>query len=311
MTTHALHFAAAIARGDRATKRCLAAALDLHTLTIDSLTDAGIARYDALPLIQHLTQAGEVENGQWREDARNGYRQLLTPNPSSLQARDADERPRERALNQGIDALSDSELLALILRTGSGNEDVLSLARRLLREHDGLLGLANADIELLMAGHGVGPAKAAELSAAFELGRRLATAARGERPVLRDPEAVMDYCGPLMSALPHEEFWCLPLDPRSRLIGRPRTISQGDVDGTDAGPRAFFRSCLQCGATSAIALHNHPTGDPSPSQADRHVTKALAAAGKLLDIELVDHLIIGDGGRYTSLRRTNPSLFAS
>jgi len=109
--------------------------------------------------------------------------------------------------------------------------------------------------------------------------------------------------------LDHERFWCLPLDPRSGLIGEPRQISQGDIDGTDAGPRAFFRAALTAGAASCIAVHNHPTGDPAASPADLAVTTRLVAAGRTLDVRLVDHLIIGDQGRFVSIRRNHPECF--
>ncbi len=101
----------------------------------------------------------------------------------------------------------------------------------------------------------------------------------------------------------------MPLDPHSRLIGEPRMVSRGDVDGTDASPRALFRIALSVGATSCIAVHNHPTGDPTPSAADRAVTLRLVAAGRTVDLPLVDHVIVGDGGRCASLRTQEPSLF--
>ena len=109
--------------------------------------------------------------------------------------------------------------------------------------------------------------------------------------------------------LQHEELYCLPLDPQSRLIGVPRRVSAGDVDGTDAGPRAFMRLALSAGATSCIAVHNHPTGDPTPSAADIAVTRRLAAAGRSIDVPLVDHVVLGDGGRFISLRQEEPGVF--
>ena len=105
-----------------------------------------------------------------------------------------------------------------------------------------------------------------------------------------------------------DRLWCLPLDRQSRLIGAPRVVSKGDVDGTDAGPRAFFRAALTAGAVSAIAVHNHPSGDPSPSAADREVTRRLVQAGRTVDVALVDHLVLGLGA-YVSLRRDAGELF--
>ncbi|MBA3709610.1 MAG: hypothetical protein H0W83_12420, partial [Planctomycetes bacterium] len=150
---------------------------------------------------------------------------------------------------------------------------------------------------------------AAELAAAFEIARRLSLADLRDRPVLKTPEAVADLLAPLAASLAHEELWCLPLDSQSRLIGRPRVVSKGDVDGTDAGPRAFFRIAIAAGATTCIAVHNHPGGDPTPSAADRSATTRLAAAGRTVDVPLVDHVVMGTGGRFTSLRRSAPDCF--
>jgi DNA repair protein RadC len=156
----------------------------------------------------------------------------------------------------------------------------------------------------------MGPAKAAEIAAAFEIGRRLAQSKRRTRPSLRTPEDVAELLSADLVGLRHEELWCLPLDVHSRLIGEPRVISKGDIDGTDAGPRAFFRQALAAGAASCIAVHNHPTGDATPSAADRAATSKLVAAGRAIGVALVDHFIIGDGGRVTSLRRVEPRLFS-
>ena len=138
----------------------------------------------------------------------------------------------------------------------------------------------------------------------------LASKPRRERPPLTEPQYVAQLLAAEMTPLGHEEFWCLPLDARCRLIGEPRRVSRGDVDGTDAGPRNFFRIALKAGAVQAIAAHNHPTGNPGPSAADIAVTKNLRQAGKTIDCELVDHLIIGDNERFYSFRRSQPQLFS-
>ena len=290
------------------TRRFLHAALPLERLALDALTAAGVPHYDGAEFLRRLESAGELAAGAWVAEARTAYLALLDP-PRRLDRLPEQERPREKALRSGIETLGDDELLALLLRTGGGNEGVLEFARRLLTEHDGLPGLAGLDVGELCAAHGLGPAKAAEIAAAFELGRRLRLARRRERPSLRTPEEVVAVLGPDLCALRHEELWCLPLDPHSRLIGEPRQVSRGDVDGTDAGPRAFFRLALAAGATSCIAVHNHPSGDATPSAADRAVTQRLVAAGRTIDLALVDHVVIGDGGRFTSLRRADPGLF--
>ncbi len=279
--------------------------------SIDDLVEAGIAHYHVTFLLRRLEQSQEIGVHGWDEFSRAAYIDLLQRKNTSIREIDrlpTEEKPRERALERGISALGDSELIALILRTG-GEEGVLALARRLLSEYNGLIGIASCDIEALLRSHGLGPAKATELAAAFEIGRRLAKAGRGKRPVLDSPEAVFDLLGPEMAPLKHEELFLLPLDTRSRLIGSPLDVTKGDIDGTDAGPRVVFRNALQAGARSCIVVHNHPTGDPSPSADDIAVTKRLIAAGKLIDVSLNDHIIIGDTARYTSLRRTYPHLW--
>jgi DNA repair protein RadC len=292
-------------------RRFLEAAVVCDAPTTESLVAAGVPHYEAAHFCRRLQAAGELVAGVWDMAARDGYRQLLAPvteQPNKLERLHDSDRPREKAIHSGIQSLSDTELLALLLRTG-GEEGVLEFADRLLQEHDGLLGLSRCEIERLLKSRGIGPAKATELAAAFELANRVATATRRrERPKLTTPESAVEHLRELV-LLDHERFWCLPLDPRSGLIGEPRQISQGDVDGTDAGPRAFFRAALSAGATSCIAVHNHPTGDPSASPADLAVTTRLVAAGRTLDVKLVDHLIIGDQGRFVSIRRTYPECF--
>jgi DNA repair protein RadC len=226
-----------------------------------------------------------------------------------LRQRPPAQRPREKAAASGVHTLADDELVALLLRTGTRSEDVLGLAGRLLREHDGLVGLARRQACELSSVAGLGPAKAAELAAAFELGRRLSRASLRERPSMRQPLTVVRLLAPLMGSLPHEELWCLALDSLSRLIGEPRMVTRGDVDGTDAGPRAFFRCALSVGATSCVAVHNHPSGDPTPSAADRLITERLVQAGRVVDVPLVDHIVLGSAGCWVSLRALHPVAF--
>lgn len=298
-------------------RRFLTAAVATDAPAMEALVAAGVPHYDATEFLRRLQQHGEVREGVWVGEAREGYRALLDGRTSPLPGVPAkrldrlpeQDRPREKALRSGIDSLSDAELLAVLLRTGAGDEGVLEFAQRLLDDHDGLVGLAGQEVAQLCEARGLGPAKAAELAAAFEVGRRLRQAGRRHRQPLRTPEEVLAAIGSDMVALPHEELWCLPLDRQSRLVGEPRQVSRGDVDGTDAGPRAFFRLALQAGATSCIAVHNHPSGDATPSAADRAVTVRLVAAGRTVDVPLVDHLIVGDAGRFTSLRRDDPGLF--
>jgi DNA repair protein RadC len=220
--------------------------------------------------------------------------QVPMPRPESV---------RERATRLGPSLISDRDLLTVLLGRQEG-----AVLLQLLDRADGLIGLARMEMPSLRQ-LGLTLQEALRIQAAFELSRRLSQARRRDRLSLTTPEAVVAVLGASMAGLPHEELWCLPLDPKSRLIGEPRVVSKGDVDGTDAGPRAFYRLALTAGATSAIAVHNHPGGDPNPSQADLAATRRLCQAGRIVDIGLVDHVVVGDGGRFASLRRESPGLF--
>ncbi len=304
------------------TRRFLRAALGAEPVTLASLLAAQVPHYDAVDYLRRLETAGELRAGAWVNEAREGYSLLLSDRPTTpvialpeppvsraLERLAEGERPREKALRSGIDALDDAELLALLLRTGPGEEGVLAFAQRLLHEHGGLVELARLDVSQLTEAHGLGPAKAAEMAAAFELGRRLSHAALRARPIIKTPEDVVALLTPMMVGLMHEELWCLPLDSRDRLIGLPRVVSRGDVDGTDGGPRAFFRAAISAGAVAALAVHNHPTGNPNPSRADLDITRRLVLAGRTVDIFLSDHLVLFGEGGFTSLRRVDPDLF--
>lgn len=311
----ALSLDAALRERPGPVQRFLRAALELDPPVISTLVHAGVPHWDATALLCRLAEAGEIGPGGWDDGVRAAYRGVLAgaQPPTSAIARLPDsERPREKALERGVDALGDAELLALLLRTGTAGEGVLELAQRLLAEHGGLAGLARIQADALAGLDGLGPAKATELAAAFVLGARAAAGAV-DRPRLRTPEEVHAFVNAVLSPailrLPHEELWCLALDPQLRLIGQPRVVTRGDVDGTDAGPRAFLRIALAAGATQMIAVHNHPSGDPAPSVADRAVTRRLVEAGRAVDLPLRDHLIIGSGGRYTSLAMLDPGLF--
>ncbi len=298
------------------TQRFLRAALERDLPGLSDLVAAGVPHWDAQDYLRRLAEAGEVRPEGWNPEVRSIYRAILEQPPAATRLvaqLPASERPREKAMERGIDALGDAELLAVLLRTGTASEGVLELAQRHLAEHDGLVGLARLPPEALAELHGIGPAKAAELAASFAMGMRVASALPTERPQLRTPEQVaayvIDVLSPSLLRLPHEELWCLPLDPQCKLIGRPRVVTRGDVDGTDAGPRAFLRTALSAGAVQAIAIHNHPGGDPAPSAADRAVTRRLVEAGRAVDVPLRDHLIIGSAGRWTSLFQLEAALF--
>lgn len=172
-----------------------------------------------------------------------------------------------------------------------------------------LMDLAHRDEYALATMLGLRLPAARRLAAALELHRRLVTWNVPDRPIIDDPAVAVSVLAP-MATLPEEHFWCLALDTRCQLIAAPIEISRGDVDGCDAGPRLFFRAALRCGSVQAIACHNHPSGNPSPSADDQAVTRRLVAAGRALDIKLVDHVIVTpDRARWCSLRRETPACF--
>lgn len=172
-----------------------------------------------------------------------------------------------------------------------------------------LMDLAHRDEYELETTLGLRPADARKLAAALDLHRRLLEWSVPKRPKIREPEDVLTVMAPYCER-PVESFWMLTLNAHCHLIGQPLETAKGDVDGVDAGPRAFFRAALQRGAVQAIAVHNHPSSDPSPSAADMAVTRRLVAAGRALDIPLRDHVIIGpDRSRWCSMRREMPACF--
>lgn len=210
------------------------------------------------------------------------------------------ERPRERLMLVGEGALSTAELLAIILRTGVGGESALDIARRLLSTYDGLTGLARASFAELRAERGLGNAKTAQLKAALELGRRMLLAPPDDRLVVRSPSDVAQLLMAEMAHLDQENFRVLYLDTRNHLLGS-ETIYVGSLNASHIRVAEVFRDAIKRNCAAVIVAHNHPSGDPSPSPEDVEVTRQLVAAGQLLNIELLDHLIIGQQ-RFVSLR---------
>ncbi len=210
------------------------------------------------------------------------------------------ERPRERLQHYGAQALSTAELLAIILRTGVDGENVVRLADRLLAQFDGLPGLARASFSELCQVKGIGPAKVTQLKAALELGRRLLVAAPHEMPVISSPADVAHLVGSEMALLPQEEFWVLLLDVRNRVM-RVQRLYRGSLTKATIRVAEVFREAIRENAAAIIAVHNHPSGDPTPSPQDVAITRTLVEAGRLLDIPLLDHVVIGMG-RWISLK---------
>ncbi|MCU9614014.1 DNA repair protein RadC [Caldibacillus lycopersici] len=211
-----------------------------------------------------------------------------------------EERPRERFIHNGPESLSNQELLALILRTGTRTESVLQLSQRLLTHFEGLRMLKEASLEELMNINGIGEAKAIQLLAAVELGRRIANLTFDDRYVIRSPEDGAKYVMEDMRFLNQEHFVCLFLNTKNQVLHK-QTIFIGSLNASIVHPREIFREAFRRSAASIICLHNHPSGDPGPSREDIEVTKRLAECGKMIGIELLDHIIIGDK-RYVSLK---------
>lgn len=213
-----------------------------------------------------------------------------------------DERPREKLTALGPAALSNGELLAILVNTGSQGESVTSLCMRILKESGGgLRGLMKRDLDSLMEIHGVGPAKAVTILAAVELGRRIAQLAPEEREQVRNPEDLARLFEPRLMALDHEQLWVAVLDTKHRLE-RLAPIYQGSVNSAQVRTAEVFKEAIRANAPAIALAHNHPSGDPTPSSDDIALTADLERAAQILDIELLDHLIIGDG-RWLSLRR--------
>ena len=210
------------------------------------------------------------------------------------------ERPRERLARVGAPALSTAELLAITLRTGVGGENVVRLAERLLAHFSGLPGLARASISELQQVKGVGPAKAVEIKAALELGRRLTATQPQERPKVSSPGDAANLLMSEMMFLEQEHLRVILLDTRNTVLATP-TIYVGSLNTSVVRIGELFRAAIKENAAAVIVAHNHPSGDPSPSPEDVHVTRQLVKAGQLLDISVLDHLVIGHQ-RFVSLK---------
>ena len=206
-----------------------------------------------------------------------------------------DQRPRERLIQLGSEALSDQELLACILGRGVSGESVLVSARRLLAAFGSLRALAEASVEQLTSVHGIGPAKAAQLRASVELTRRVSLPADAGRPVIDSVEAADAVLRPRLLDKRKEHVVALLLDARHRLI-RLSPIAVGSLSASLVHPRELFKEAIAASAAAVIVAHNHPSGDPEPSAHDLELTARLAEAGALLGIEVLDHLILGAEG---------------
>ncbi len=201
------------------------------------------------------------------------------------------DRPRERLLRLGAAALSDAELLGIFINTGVPGENAVQIGQRLLRDFNGLLHLSRRETKELSKQHGLGPAKAAVLAAAFELGRRANREERRDVP-MDSAERVFDYLGLELQALNHEEVHVLLLNTKLCLTHSER-VFQGSLNESVAHPREILKKALLHSAFAFIVVHNHPSGDPTPSEADRHFTRTLRQVADAMKIAFVDHVIVG------------------
>jgi DNA repair protein RadC len=209
-----------------------------------------------------------------------------------LKDQPANERPRERLIAHGADALSNAELIAILLRTGLKGVNVVEVGRQLVQKFGSLQSLALASVDDLRQVKGIGRDKAVTLVAAFALAQKMARELQEESPVLDNPESVVRLMRARSLLLDTEQFQVLLLNTRKRLI-RVEKISDGTLDTILVHPREVFKSAIAGNAAAILLVHNHPSGDPTPSEADIKVTRDLIRAGQLLKIEVVDHVIIG------------------
>lgn len=212
----------------------------------------------------------------------------------------AEERPRERLMTYGPQSLSHAELLAILLRTGTANESAVQLASKMIKQAGGLRNLADLGIEQMTQMKGIGTAKAIQVQAGIELGRRMAKAKMGERTVIRSPKDAAQYVMEDLRYLQKEHFVCLFLNTKNHVLAQ-ETLSIGSLNASIVHPREIFRAAIKRSSASIICAHNHPSGDPTPSPEDIQITERLVQAGELIGIEVLDHVIIGDK-HYISLK---------
>lgn len=222
--------------------------------------------------------------------------------PQTVMLRDIphEDRPRERMLRCGPESVSHAELLAILLRTGTRNESALHVAHRVLQTAGSLRQLVDLSVAEFTQIKGIGLAKAVQLKAGMELGRRLVLSRHMEHPVIQNPRDVADLLSEQLRYLQKEHFVCLFLNTKNHVISR-ETLSIGSLNAAVVHPREVFRAAIKCSSAAIICAHNHPSGDPSPSPEDIQLTLRLMEAGKIVGIDVLDHIVIGDG-RYVSLK---------
>lgn len=226
------------------------------------------------------------------EQQRNTYR--ITDMAES-------DRPRERLARLGPQYLNREELLAILLRVGVSGENAVQVGHRLLEKFGGLSGLHRASFAEVCQQHGVGPAKAAQIKAALEIGQRLKLEEWKERPIINSPQDAADLVMHEMSVLEQEELCVILLDTRNRVLDIIN-VYKGSLNSSQVRVGELFKEAIRKNSAAMIVVHNHPSGDPTPSPDDVTITRAIIQAGKLLDIDVLDHLVIGQN-RWASLKQ--------
>jgi len=227
---------------------------------------------------------------------------MVKETPASYRITDlvATDRPRERLAELGAESLNDAELLAILLRVGIQGQNAVQMGQHLLQQFNGLIGLYQATFEQVCQVKGVGMAKAAQIQAALELGRRYYKAQRGERPAIHSPKDAADQVMYEMTGFVQENLWVLLLDTRNRLIDIEH-LYQGSLNSSTVRVAEVFKKAMVMNAAAIIITHNHPSGDPTPSPEDIALTRTLVETGKMLDIQVLDHVVIG-GNSFVSLK---------
>lgn len=221
------------------------------------------------------------------------------PNSFSIKYWNQDDQPREKLRDKGKDALSDAELVAILIGSGNKEESAVELCKRILASVDNNLNaLGKLSLSQLMAFKGIGEAKAISIVAAMELGRRRRGEEALQRKKITSSVSVFELMQPIVGELPHEEFWIVYLNNSNKVL-RKLQLSKGGITGTLVDVRLVMKTALECGATALILVHNHPSGTLKPSEADKHITQKLKRAGESLDIKVLDHLIITENAYFS------------
>jgi DNA repair protein RadC len=220
--------------------------------------------------------------------------------PLTIKELPAEERPREKLLANGSHHMSNAELLAILIRTGTRRDSAIRLAEQLLHKHQGLAGLGAVSPLEMSQIKGIGKAKAVAVAAAVEIGKRMSALSPLVRPIIRSPQDAADLMMARLRYESKEHFIALLLSTKNHVLAMP-TISLGSLNASVVHPRELFKEAINHSAAAVILIHNHPSGDPDPSPEDIVLTKRLVEAGRLLDISVLDHVIIGDG-KYVSFK---------